>query len=321
MTQLAVPALGTEQIIGIFVWGVSVTAAFGALAWFRRRSRIARDERPPQRTKILHPAGHSLSCRIDELSDALTSSIMQATAGGAVLGIAGGGLYSFAAGLALRRFTFTQVLAQPQSYMVLSIGFLFFSALAWIVASMARSMKIHNELRNCRFGLRGEQAVAEALSEPVLASTGYVAFHDVPGDGAWNIDHVLIGPGGIFVLETKTRSRRKATRNQPDHEVWFDGQNLQFPWCNNREAATQAMRNAKWVEQFVSDFVPKDIPVQPIVVIPGWYVKTQGNPSVKAMNAKYLVTTYLPSFERRFVPQQLTAVMRRFDERCRDLEF
>src|ERR1700753_3465246 len=98
MTQLEVPALGVGQIIGIAFGGVSVTAAFGALVWLRHRSRIARNERPPQRTKIRRPAGHSLSCRIDELSEKLTSSIMQAIAGGAVLGIAGCGLYSFVAG-------------------------------------------------------------------------------------------------------------------------------------------------------------------------------------------------------------------------------
>jgi hypothetical protein len=29
--------------------------------------------------------------------------------------------------------------------------------------------------------------------------------------------------------------------------------------------------------------------VQPVIVVPGWYVKPKGNYEVKVMNAKYLV--------------------------------
>ncbi|GJM24502.1 MAG: hypothetical protein DHS20C16_09170 [Phycisphaerae bacterium] len=35
---------------------------------------------------------------------------------------------------------------------------------------------------------------------------GYRVYHDIQCDG-FNIDHVLIGPGGVFVIETKTASK------------------------------------------------------------------------------------------------------------------
>jgi len=116
-----------------------------------------------------------------------------------------------------------------------------------------------------------------------------VTFHDLPGDGAWNIDHVVVGPGGVFVLETKTRPRRPPTRDQEDQKVMFDGQTLQFPWCYDPDAAKQAERNAKWVSKFISDFAPQGIAVQPVIVVPGWFVESLGNYHVKAMNATYLV--------------------------------
>jgi hypothetical protein len=71
-------------------------------------------------------------------------------------------------------------------------------------------------------GLRGEQAVAEALAQDLIVMAGYRSFHDVPGDGEWNVDHVVVGPAGVFVIETKARSRRKAKINQEEHVVTFD---------------------------------------------------------------------------------------------------
>ena len=51
-------------------------------------------------------------------------------------------------------------------------------------------------------GARGERRTAEYL-EPLLAH-GFVILHDrqIPGSRA-NIDHVAIGPSGIYVIETK----------------------------------------------------------------------------------------------------------------------
>ena len=48
----------------------------------------------------------------------------------------------------------------------------------------------------------------------------------------------------MFVIETKTRSRRNATINQREHFVTFDGRALQFPWGQDAKAAEQARRNA-----------------------------------------------------------------------------
>ena len=54
-------------------------------------------------------------------------------------------------------------------------------------------------------GERGERHVADVLEE--LRSNGYRPIHDIVGDG-FNVDHVLVGPGGIFAIETKYRSGR-----------------------------------------------------------------------------------------------------------------
>jgi hypothetical protein len=122
------------------------------------------------------------------------------------------------------------------------------------------------------------------------------------------------------VLETKARSRRKAARPQEEQVVFFDGKVLEFPWCYDRKATEQVERNARWVREFLAGFGPKDLIVQPVIVVPGWYVKPKGNYPVKVMNATYLVG-YLKGARPVFSPEQLETTIRRLDERCRVLEF
>jgi hypothetical protein len=132
---------------------------------------------------------------------------------------------------------------------------------------------------------------------------------------------VLIGPGGIFVLETKTRARRTPTRDQPDNVVYVEGERLLFPWCEDRRAVPQAQWNANWIKELVVGYGPKDIVVHPIVVVPGWYVeKPQGACPVRVMNADYL-KKFLADFKPRHTQEQLQAICRRLDEQCRNMEF
>lgn len=49
-------------------------------------------------------------------------------------------------------------------------------------------------------GARGEERVALLLGS---LPRGYHVFHDFPCGGAGGIDHVVVGPTGVFVVETK----------------------------------------------------------------------------------------------------------------------
>lgn len=52
-------------------------------------------------------------------------------------------------------------------------------------------------------GAQGEAATAAALA--TLSTRGWTTFHDVrwPGRQRANIDHVVVGPGGVFVIDSK----------------------------------------------------------------------------------------------------------------------
>ncbi len=75
-------------------------------------------------------------------------------------------------------------------------------------------------------GAAGERATASALVG--VEGEGWTAFHDVRLPGRrWNLDHVLIGPGGLVVVETKQwrrpvrtiRRHPKVLRERVDWQV------------------------------------------------------------------------------------------------------
>jgi len=51
-------------------------------------------------------------------------------------------------------------------------------------------------------GAEGEEVVGKILED--LSAEGWLVIHDV-SFGRGNIDHIVVGPGGVFTIETKSR--------------------------------------------------------------------------------------------------------------------
>jgi len=77
--------------------------------------------------------------------------------------------------------------------------------------------RISQDARNWARGARGERRTARHLRR--LVRHGWVVFHDlaVPGSGA-NADHLAVGPGGVFLLDSKNWRGRLAFT--PDGTLW-----------------------------------------------------------------------------------------------------
>ena len=69
---------------------------------------------------------------------------------------------------------------------------------------LARALGVHTDERAWRRGATGERVTARWLDR---LPAGWYVFHDVPvGERGANIDHVVIGPGGVFTVNTKNLS-------------------------------------------------------------------------------------------------------------------
>jgi hypothetical protein len=93
--------------------------------------------------------------------------------------------------------------------------------------------------------------------------------HDVVGDG-FNIDHVVIGPGGVYSIETKTFSKRI------EGTVSFDGKSLKAAgYSPDRDPIVQGKAQAYWLKQLLAESTGRNVFVRPVVLFPGWFVEAE----------------------------------------------
>jgi hypothetical protein len=72
-------------------------------------------------------------------------------------------------------------------------------------ARVGRLLGAHTDERAWRVGAKGEQLVGRELAK--LGSPPWYVFHDIPiGRRGANVDHLVIGPGGIFSVNAKNLS-------------------------------------------------------------------------------------------------------------------
>ncbi len=129
-----------------------------------------------------------------------------------------------------------------------------------------RIFRLRKEIRNLNQAEKGERRVSELLTQ--LRRKRYVAFDDVLVDQS-NIDHVLVGPGGIFAIETKAYS------------VFGNGcvgvdESGVLRFSNKpalKDPLRQAARSAANVAKLLKERVRKDFDVAPVLIFPGWTLK------------------------------------------------
>lgn len=168
----------------------------------------------------------------------------------------------------------------PQSIYLLCFGLLAGGWGTYVYGSLRRRTKIHN----LELALDGECAVAQALDE--LREHGYQIVHSIRCDG-FDIDHAIIGPSGVYAVETKTFSKRGGAEEQ----VQWDGQSLSVAGRTpDRDPIAQSKAVARELFNIVKDHAGDSIFVQPVVVFPGWYVVNNADKSdVWVENEKQLI--------------------------------
>jgi hypothetical protein len=144
-----------------------------------------------------------------------------------------------------------------------------YTAMAFIAIgySAYKAWKIIPEARRLRLAMEGERAVGQYLER--LREQGYQVFHDVIGEG-FNLDHVVIGPGGIFTIETKTW--RKPAKGSP--KITFDGEHILVGgFTPERDPVLQAKAQSGWLRGLLSESTGRKFTVKPVIVFPGWFIE------------------------------------------------
>jgi hypothetical protein len=227
-----------------------------------------KQRRSPLKAKPLRVAGQSLDSEINEFFD---DHIAQPGLVVTVLWIV--------AALEWSRYYFHQP-PNPLFFTLTAGGVTVY--VAWRLTHMFRKYKA------LKLGRDGERAVGEFLEH--LREQGHHVFHDIVGD-KFNIDHVVIGSKGVFVVETKTFSKPQ----RGEANVSFDGQKLLVDGVKpDRDPIIQARALASWLRDVLVESTGRKVTVRPIVTFPGWYV----NPLPKGVRSDVWVlnTKAIPAF-------------------------
>jgi len=168
---------------------------------------------------------------------------------------------------------------QPVIFTVLAMFVFAYTARKFVLA--------RRNIRKLRLARDGERVVGQFLEG--LRENGYRVLHDIVGDN-FNIDHLLIGPKGVFTIETKTMSKPARGKTEID----YDGtQILVNGFKPDRDPVVQAKAQAHWIKGLIKELTGKSIKVRPAVVYPGWFInQTQkgSRPDVWVLNPKALAT-------------------------------
>jgi hypothetical protein len=167
------------------------------------------------------------------------------------------------------------------------ITFTVVAAIAVVIGAI-RLVRIRKRVQQLKLGRDGERAVGQFLER--LRVDGAQIYHDIPADG-FNLDHVVISPQGIFVIETKTWSKRS-----PNDKVAFDGARILVGGRTpTRDPVTQIRAAVDWLRRTLEESIGKQFPVRGVIVFPGWFVEPM-TPEQKATGIWVLEPKALPSF-------------------------
>lgn len=144
------------------------------------------------------------------------------------------------------------------------------------------------KLKYLKLGLEGEKAVGQFLDR--LRESGAQVFHDIPGEG-FNLDHVVIHPSGVYVIETKTWS--KPERGTPT--LIFNGEAISkngLYW--DKKPIVQVTAARRWLVELLKESTGRQFSVRAVVLFPGWYIEPTAE--AKVSNVWVLNPKALPSF-------------------------
>ncbi len=297
----------TKQILLLFGYTVLFVGSVAAMLWWQKRQRKTRTPFGDD-LRLMRTAGESQLKHVLKFDEDAFLWVIMAGSAPVLLGVLGVMATTLLpatlqwAGLALSGALFVVMF-------ILSAG--------WFAGKTAES---HNRY----LGYFGERMVAEHLD--ALKGQGWRVFHDVPGTDKgrkFNVDHVAVGPPGVFVVETKTRRKGRARPGFESHKVYFDGHSLVWPWGEDNHGLEQAEHNAQWLADLLQAELRESVPVIPFLTLPGWFVemKPAQNPrACRVTNPKGL-DRFLPNGAAVLSSHQIAAIAVKLEELCRDVEY
>jgi hypothetical protein len=184
----------------------------------------------------------------------------------------------------------------PVGYYLLTHGHIFWGAVVAVIYVVFiksledAGLKLKKRISDADTGAKAEQAVAEALQE---LPDDYHVFHDLEFPG-FNIDHVVLGPNGIFLVETKSQ---KGNITQENDVLLRNGRKFFKNYLNQCWSQTYSLRDHLGADKLQGQAI------KPLLCFARGFVEIRGPVrGVAVLNVSYL-RPYILS-QRGSVPDQ-----------------
>lgn len=286
-------------------YGAVFLALLTGLFLWRKRNRKTRAPFP-ENARLLRGPGETLRRKLADLDERSVYEILAAL------------LLPLGVGLVLAHIAIRlDGTAQIIGLLVATLGLL--ASLVFVIRRLVQGIE---RWRNTWLGYFGERIVAESLDP--LKTEGFRIFHDVPAGDAknpFNIDHVIVGPSGVYAIETKTRRKGRARAGFAEHQIIYDGQVLAYPWGEDRHGLDQAARQASWLQSWLEQLIGQPVRVHPVLTFPGWMVITRARGAVTVLNPRQIPAAVALHGSPALDDRLLDLISRQLDARCRDVEF
>jgi len=152
-----------------------------------------------------------------------------------------------------------------------------------------------------------------------LMYEGHKVFHDFPAE-QFNIDHVVVGETGVYAVETKGRTKPVAKSDESTWEVTYDGNSLRFPSWQETKPLEQAKSQAVWLQKWLFEAVGENIPVKPVLVLPGWFINRTGKGGIWVCNGKNMQTLLRHPEHPPLSAKTVQQIAYQLDQRCRNVK-
>ncbi|WP_372350192.1 nuclease-related domain-containing protein [Streptomyces sp. KL116D] len=122
----------------------------------------------------------------------------------------------------------------------------------------AKALRRPSEWDSWYVGLEGERRVGRELQR--LTAQGWRALHGVPKSNGGDIDHLLIGPGGVFAINTK---------HHAGASVWVGDEMAKVNGGKPTPYAAASKAEASHVQRVLERYCRFTVPVEPALVFVG----------------------------------------------------
>jgi len=185
------------------------------------------------------------------------------------------------------------------------LSFLGFIYLLWIARRVKKAKNIYAAYKK---GYQGERLMEDQLDE--IRKAGFDVFHDFAlkdEHGMENIDHIIVGPPGVFTLETKNWTAKGGLQ---DHRITFDGTQLKIgDHVQEEKVLKQPRRQAAKLQGILQPVIKKPLWVVPILCFRDRYVQlTRFNPTgLQVVNQRGL-GSFILSRDQKLTPDELRKI-------------